>query len=86
MSCLYNKGKENSTVGLFVMLYNDATSLQSNRTLVFEEKPAYIASGIISVSAHIDGKKESVPTQYKQPLTMVRLNNLFDSKVLKLRS
>ena len=55
------------------MSYNDVSSLQSNDTLDSDGLVSYVASGIISISVTIDGKKLSVPTQYKQPLIEVCL-------------
>ena len=61
----------NATIRLFGMAYNNAASLQSNFTLVFEGQSAFVASGVTSMSAIINGKKESVPVQYTQQLVEV---------------
>ena len=71
-SLLYNAGDINTTVRILAMSYNDAASLQSNGTIEFEGYSAYVASGVMSISAMIYGKKESVPVQYKQTLTKVQ--------------
>ena len=63
--------KSNGTVTVFAMSYNDVASLQSNTTLSSEGLSAFVASGILSISVTTDGKKESIPVQYKQALVQV---------------
>ena len=58
----------NTTVKLFTMSYNGPVS---NNSLVSEGQSAYVASGVISISAIVNGKKESVPAQYTQQLVEV---------------
>ena len=69
---LYNAGDINTTVRIVALSYNDAASLQSNGTIVFKGYSAYVASGVVSISAMINGKKKSVPVQFKQTLTKVQ--------------
>ena len=69
----YTPDEYNATVRFFAMSYKDAASLQSNGTLVFEGQSAYVASGVLSISAKVNGKKKSVPTQYTQQLVEVGL-------------